>query len=208
MDCVRIDKSICRVIESSGRISFEHGSAHAREKERDMSIMLVSHPRNSARAFSLLVIFVTLLLSACTPEAASRWATIQEASEGQRATAQEALAGGEFNKFFPESRDEFEVVYTQEKIGFAEANLKEEGNDVATLAIFDTVSNPAAADKYAESSEELEGYPLVAVGSNTNAILVAERFQIQVRSKTDEFTQDDRKEWLAEFDLDGLAALK
>jgi hypothetical protein len=102
----------------------------------------------------------------------------------------------------------FEVVYTQEKIGFAEATLKEDGEDVATLAIFDTVSNPAAAGKYAESSEELEGYPLVAVGSNTNAILVADRFQVQVRSRSDEFTEDDRKEWLAEFDLDGLAALK
>jgi hypothetical protein len=187
---------------------FEHGSAHVREKEHDMSIKLVSHHRNSASMLSLFVIVVTLMLSACTPEAASRWATIQEASEGQRATAQEALAGGEFNKFFPESRGAFEVVYTQEKIGFAEANLKEDGVDVATLAIFDTVSNPAAADKYTESSEELEGYPLVAVGSNTNAILVAERFQVQVRSRIDDFSEDDRKEWLAEFDLDGLAALK
>ena len=164
--------------------------------------------RTGARVFSLLLLFATLLLSACTPEAASRWSSAQEASEGQRATSQEAVAGGEFNKFFPESRDEFDVVYTQEKVGFAEASLKENGDDVATLSIFDTVSNPEATDKYAETNDELEGYPLVAVGDNGSAILVADRFQVQVRSVRDDFAQNDREDWLAEFDLDGLAELE
>jgi hypothetical protein len=154
------------------------------------------------------MIVAVLLVSACTPEAASRWEVAREASEGQRATAQEAIAGGEFNKFFPASHDDFEVVYTQEKIGFAEASLKEDGNEVATLSVFDTVSNPAAVDKYAESSKELQGYPLVTVGANGSAILVAERFQVQVRSRSDDFTEEDRKSWLEQFDLGGLAALK
>jgi|GEM_PF-2078604 len=73
-------------------------------------------------------------------------------------TDQEALAGGEFNKFFPQSRDQFDIVYTQEKQGFAEAILRADGDDVATLAIFDTVSNPDAAAKYADSTEKTTNY--------------------------------------------------
>ena len=164
--------------------------------------------RTGARVFSLLLLFATLLLSACTPEAASRWSSAQEASEGQRATSQEAVAGGEFNKFFPESRDEFDVVYTQEKVGFAEASVTEKGDAVATFSRFATLINPAATEKYAETNDELEGYPLVAVGDNGSAILVADRFQVQVRSVRDDFAQNDREDWLAEFDLDGLAELE
>ncbi len=93
------------------------------------------------------------------------------------------MAGGEFNKFFPASNDDYEIVYTQEKIGFAEAVLKQGGEDVATLAIFDTASNPEAAAKYAASSEEVAGYPALAIGNNGMGILVADRFQVQVRSE-------------------------
>jgi hypothetical protein len=178
------------------------------EREYNMSVKLGWYHRVVVRLLSLLLICVALMASGCTSEAASQWAAAQEASEGQRATAEEAVAGSEFNALFPESQGDFEVVYTQEKIGFVEATLKEDGTEVATLSIFDTVSSPEAADKYAESEEELEGYPLVAVGSNGTAILVADRFQVQVRSKTTDFTEDDRKEWLAQFDLVELGELE
>jgi hypothetical protein len=159
------------------------------------------------QVMAALVILAALLLAACTPEAASRWAEAAATAQGQQATAEEAIAGGEFNALFPESHDDFEVIFIQEKIGFAEATLKEDGVEVATLSIFDTISNPEAAEKYAESDEEIEGFPLVDVGSNGSAILVADRFQVQVRSKTADFTEDDRKEWLALFDLAVLAGL-
>ena len=157
---------------------------------------------------ALFLLCAALLVNACAPTEPSRWDTAQETSTGQRATAKEAVAGGEFNKFFPASNDEYDVVYTQEKSGFAEAVLKHGGEDVATLAIFDTASNPEAAEKYAASSKEIEGYPALAIGNTGLGILVAERFQVQVRSKTDAFTADDRETWLGEFDLSGLAGLK
>lgn len=84
------------------------------------------------------------------------------------------------------------MVFTQEKSGFAEAVLKQDGEDVATLAVFDTVSNPDAAAKYADSDETVAGYPAVAVGANGLAILVADRFQVQVRALNDDFARDDR----------------
>jgi len=158
--------------------------------------------------FVMLLLSMALFINACVPPEPSRWETTPQANTNQAATAQEALPGGEFNKFFPADNAEYDVVYTQEKIGFAEAVLKHEGEDVATLAIFDTASNPEAAEKYAASSEEVAGYPALAVGNNGMGILVADRFQVQVRSKTDTFTAADRETWLGEFDLAGLAALK
>ena len=163
--------------------------------------------RSFERAIAALLILAALLLAACTPEAASKWAEAAATAQGQQATVAEAVAGSEFNAIFPDSHGDFDVVFTQEKIGFAEATLKEDGVEVATLSIFDTVSNPEAAEKYAESDEEIEGFPLVDVGSNGSAILVADRFQVQVRSKTADFTENDRKEWLALFDLAVLAGL-
>jgi len=138
----------------------------------------------------------------------SRWAAAQEATQGEHATTKEAVAGGDFNQFFPKDRDQFDVVYTQEKQGFAEAVLRDDGQDVATLSIFDTVSNPEAAEKYAADSDAVAGYPATAIGDNGTAILVADRFQVQVRSTRADFSADDRATWLAAFDLAGLAALQ
>ena len=149
-----------------------------------------------------------VLMAACAPvQEASRWDTVQEETTGERATSAEDLAGGEFNKFFPDSEGDFSVVYTQEKSGFAEAVLKENGEDVATLAVADTVNNPSALEKYSESTQKVGGYPAAAVGDNGTAILVADRLQVQVRSVSDAFSAEDRETWLQAFDLDGLAQL-
>jgi hypothetical protein len=151
---------------------------------------------------------LALVLSACAPVERSPWAEAQESTAGQRATDKEAVAGSAFNQFFPESTAEYSVVYTQEKTGFAEAVLKHAGEDVATLAIFDTVSNPEAATKYKESSKKIGAYPALAIGENGTSILVADRFQVQIRTKSDTFSATDRDEWLLAFDLKGLAGLK
>ncbi|RIK42896.1 MAG: hypothetical protein DCC55_07460 [Chloroflexi bacterium] len=64
------------------------------------------------------------MLVACAPVERSRWEEAQESTAGERATSKEAIAGGEFNRFFPKSNGDYSVVYTQEKTGFAEAVLK------------------------------------------------------------------------------------
>jgi hypothetical protein len=148
------------------------------------------------------------LASACAPVEKSPYDAAQATTTGQRATAKEAMAGGEFNKFFPKSNDTYSVVYTQEKIGFAEAVLKSKTEDVATLSIFDTVSNPDAAAKYKDSTTKVSGYPSTNIGNNGTSILVADRFQVQVRTKAASFTAKDRETWLAAFDLAGLAKLQ
>lgn len=158
--------------------------------------------------FPLFLLWMALILAACAPIEPSRWEEAQEAAAGQSATAMEALAGGEFNKFFPKAINGYSVVYTQEKRGFAEAVLKYEGEEMATLSIFDTVSNPEAAQKYKESTQQVGHYPAVDVGGNGTGILVADRFQVQVRAKNDSFTVTDRTQWLMAFDLAGLANLQ
>lgn len=156
----------------------------------------------------LLSLVFGLILTACQPVQPSRWEGVQQTTEAQEVVSEgDVLAGGEFNQFFPEVSDPFGMVFLQEKEGFAEASLEFEGEQVATLAVSDTANNPSARDKYAQSDDELEGYPLVAVGNNGTAILVADRIQVQVRSTADDFVAEDRENWILEFDLDGLAGL-
>ena len=116
--------------------------------------------------------------------------------------------GGEFNKLFPKPEGDFDVVYTQEKPGFAQAKLVKKGQDVATLSIFDTTSNPEAAAKYKDIQETFEGSPIIEIGNNGTGLLVGNRYQVQIRSKDANFTKFDREDWLKKFDLANLAKLQ
>ena len=120
----------------------------------------------------------------------------------------EPRAGGDFNKFFPKDEGDYNVLYTQEKEGFAQAKLNLKGVEVATLAVSDTVISVDALNKFKDSKEDIGGYPAAAVGALGTAVLVGDRFQVQVRSKDASFTADARKAWIEKFDLAGLAALK
>lgn len=176
---------------------------------RGAPALFPSRVRRQLRVWLTLCLFCFgLLATACVPIDQSPYAAAQATTIGQRATAKEALAGGAFNKFFPKAHDNYSVVYTQEKIGFAEAVLKSKTEDVATLSIFDIVSNPEAAAKYKASTKQVSGYPATDIGNNGTSILVADRFQVQVRTKATSFTAQDRETWLAAFDLAGLAKLQ
>lgn len=159
----------------------------------------------------LTFLFATLLLlSACNTQAPSRFDQAQESStqKGAQAVDQNAVSGGSFNKFFPKAGDNYQLVFAQEKSGFALAKLKQEGKTVASLSISDTLNNPSAASKYQQSTDKLNGYPLVQQGSKGNSILVNNRFQVKITSSNDSFTESDRLSWLKKFDLNSLARLK
>jgi hypothetical protein len=156
----------------------------------------------------LWVALLALAAAGCSQPEPTRWDEAQQQSRGQPAVAREAEKGSSFNRFFPQVAGEYDLVYKQEKQGFAQASLKRGGKDVATLSISDTTSNPDAAAKYRTSSEMLESYPLAAIGSQGTGVLVADRFQVQVRSVDPSFSESDRKEWLGKFDLQGLAQLQ
>jgi len=78
------------------------------------------------------------------------------APQTQQAEVQ-VLPGSSFNKFFPSGDEQYERIYTQEKQGFAEAKLKESGEDRAMLSVSDTAANPKAADKYRSRGASLAG---------------------------------------------------
>jgi len=117
------------------------------------------------------------------------------------------FTGKDLNQVFPQDEGGFVTVFTQEKEGISQALLKQNGAEVATLAVSDTIENPAARDKFAAATETLDGHPLASSGSKGTAVLVAGRFQVQVRSRSGEFGPDERKAWLRRFDLDTLAEL-
>ncbi len=154
------------------------------------------------------VLLTLMTLPGCQKEP-TRWDEVQqETRRNAPAVSKEALPGATFNKMFPKPEGDFDVVYTQEKPGFAQAKLVKKGQDVATLAIFDTVSNPEAAEKYKGTQETFEDYPIIEIGNNGTGLLVGGRYQIQIRSTDASFSKFDREDWLKKFDLANLAKLQ
>jgi hypothetical protein len=158
-----------------------------------------------------LLLTVMLVVTGCaTAPAPSPYDQVQEETTGRdapAAVASEAQPGGTFNQFFPDPQEGFDVVPSQEKQGFAEYKLNQDGTTVAMLSINDTISNPEATQKFQDSDRQIAGYPAVDIGSTQTAILVADRYQVKVQSRDESFTVGDRETWLARFDLDGLAQL-
>lgn len=167
----------------------------------------MSHLR---RILTVFVLATLLLVTSCATQTPSRFDQAQQEStqRGASAVVKESTSGGSFNKFFPQAGNGYERVYTQEKKGFAEAKLKKDGQELAVMAISDTLNNPTAIQKFDQSTENIAGYPAVQQGSQGTAILVNNRYQVKVLSRDLSFTKSDRQVWLEKFDLNGLAQLQ
>jgi hypothetical protein len=85
--------------------------------------------------------------------------------------------------------------------------LKKDGKDVAMLAVTDTVTNPEAAAKFQQSTRQINGYPAIEQGNTATAVLVDNRFQVKVLSRSPSFTKEDREAWLQKFNFAGIAGL-
>ncbi len=120
----------------------------------------------------------------------------------------EQVEGGSLNKFFPKEEGAYKIVYNQEKDGFVQASLEEDGKEVATLAVSDLSTNMDTKSKYTESTMQVASYPALTKGSKGTTILVGDRYQVSIRSKEDSFDENMRKVWFEKFDLSGLASLK
>lgn len=166
---------------------------------------------NWRRLLAPVSLSLFLLMSGCgTAEAPSSYEQTQEETSGKDASAVagDAIQGSEFNQFFPDDADGFQVVPSQEKRGFAEYKLNQGNTTIAMLSVNDTISNPEAAQKFANSKEEIAGYPALDIGKNQTAVLIADRFQVKVQSRDDSFAKSDREAWLQRFDLDGISQLQ
>ena len=161
---------------------------------------------------SLVALILTscLFFTSCSQQAPSRFddAQQQSTSKGATAVVDTSQSGGTFNRYFPDGDSEYERVYSQEKKGFAQAKLKRDGNEIAILSISDTSNNPSAANKFADSTERISGYPAISQGNSGTAVLVGDRYQVKIRSKDDSFDASDRQKWLGKFDLRGLSKLQ
>lgn len=118
------------------------------------------------------------------------------------------VPGGALNKFFPNDADGLNRVFTQEKNGFAMANLNKGKATVAQLSINDCAANPSARDKFKTAGRSVGGFPATNEGMSTLAVLVGDRYQVKVRATGSALDDAQMQEWLQKFDLNGLAALK
>ncbi len=77
------------------------------------------------------------------------------------------------------------------------------------MSISDVLNNPSTVNKYQDSATKINGFPAVTQGKSGTAVLIADRYQVKIRSKdTSAFTESDREKWLKKFDLRGLSKLK
>ena len=162
------------------------------------------------RILMALLLSVLLLTTACSPKTPGRFDQVQAESSKQRsgqAVDKKATQGSEFNKLFPAEQAGYDRVFTQEKKGFAEANLKKGGKVMAQLAVSDTTSTPIAAAKYSNSTKKIGGYPAATLGNTQTSVLVG-KYQVKVISKDPSFTASDREAWIEKFNLSGLSRLK
>ncbi|MEZ5324491.1 MAG: hypothetical protein R3F19_05465 [Verrucomicrobiales bacterium] len=116
------------------------------------------------------------------------------------------VEGGALNKFFPKDEGEYDVVFTSEKVGYAEAKLEKDGDELGTLAVSDQAGNADVLSNYNSATKKIGGFPSITRGSKGTAVL-AGRFQVQVRSTSDALSAADREAWLQKFDLAGLSSL-
>lgn len=160
------------------------------------------------RLRAIVALFLILPAVGCREEP-SRWDAPQKATEGRKTSVdKEAVDGSVFNRFFPKQGESFDIVFKQEKSGFAQVSLQQDGNELAVLSVFDTVSNPDARTKFESSTEQVAGYPVVTEETKSLSALIANRFQVQVRSVDPGFGESDRIEWLEKFDLTGISEIE
>lgn len=162
------------------------------------------------RRLAPLMVALVLLVSACA-STTSKYDQLQKDTTGfgaSSAVVKKAEQGSTFNKFFPSKEGGYNVIPYQEKKGFAEYKLQQDGKTVAMLSISDTSSVPAAAEKYNAATESISGFPTVDQGSTGTGLLVNGRYQVKVLSRDPAFDREARVAWLQKFDLQGLAQLK
>lgn|SRR5689334_2115322 len=158
------------------------------------------------RLIALGLGLAVLAIGGCHAEP-DRWAEAQKSTQNKKAVVAEAVAGSEFNRFFPQVAAPWDIVFKQEKKGFAQASLQQSGREVAVLSVFDTTSNPEAAEKFKTATQNVAGMPLVLAGEDTTELLVNDRFQIQIRSTDPVFGPKEREEWLTKFNLQAIGRI-
>jgi hypothetical protein len=169
-------------------------------------------------AILLLAIPLAALAGCCcggsgvtTPPGPDPYAEVQEETQGEDAVNDASVEGSAFNKFFPPQEGEYDIVFKQEKTGFAQVSLqkKADGTELATMSISDTINEPEAKDKFQGATDYVQDQvPIVLQGEHGTAILVADRYQIAIRSVDPGFTEADRRAWFDKFDIAGLAQLQ
>ncbi|QDU30490.1 hypothetical protein ETAA8_56300 [Anatilimnocola aggregata] len=154
-------------------------------------------------------LMLTALCCGCYQQQPDRWAEADKASkQNPHAVVQESVAGNEFNRFFPQVETPWDIVFKQEKTGFAQASLQKSGRELAVLSVSDTTNNVEAAAKFKESTKSLGGMPIVEIGEQATAVLVADRFQVQVRSMDPEIGPAERQAWIEKFNLQAIGRIQ
>lgn len=145
---------------------------------------------------------------AATASAAPTAAPKTTAQAAATAAVAKMVDGAKFKPFFPAVGMDGTTDKAERppKEGMMEIAYKKGKDAVAVIVVTDTAGEPRVKDDYAGAKDTAGGYPLKTSGYFKSAILVADRYQVQITSQR--LKADQRKAWLEKMDLKGLAALK
>ena len=139
-----------------------------------------------------------------TPEAASPSLAV-----GERAGLSDAggMASGvptaPLKEYFPlDGAGGYKRVIRANRVGYVEASLEKDGKEIAILSISDAERLAYVKARFENATEKVDGFPLLSSGQDLSTILVRDRFEIKVLSKT--LDASARKAVLASFDLKRL----
>lgn len=159
-------------------------------------------------AWLLLGASLAIFAGGCQEAEPDRWAQAQKSSsEAPQAVSEDSVEGSAFNRFFPQVEKPWDMVFKQEKTGFAQASLQNDGREVAVLSVSDTKNNPSAADKYRTTEAKLGDLPRAEIDADTTGVLVGDRYQVQIRSMDPSFGPKEREEWLSKFNLEAIGRI-
>ncbi|PWJ40926.1 hypothetical protein [Sediminitomix flava] len=120
----------------------------------------------------------------------------------------DVIDGKLLQEAFPDSLPKFQIYVTHSAVGMVKAKVINDSSKViASSSIIDLLNHKNEISRFKKSELSFEDYPLLIKGQNSIAILVADRFQVQIKSLSQSFNDDRIKERFKQFDLEKLKAL-
>lgn len=137
-----------------------------------------------------------------TPDAAPSVVTVAISPPGAGGVAS-GVPTAPLKDYFPQDgAGGYRRVVRANRVGYAEASLEKDGKEVAILSIADAERLAYAKARFERATEKVDGFPLLTSGKDLSTVLVRDRFEIKVLSRT--LDASARKAVVASFDLKGL----
>lgn len=115
------------------------------------------------------------------------------------------LSGRAFKDLFPVGPEGYTIVFMDEKPAMSRALIKSGDRELARVTIRDLDNDRVRAGEYVRARNSLSGYPMIRKEPLITAVMVNSRYEVEIQSLHEDFSEEDRKQWIGRIDLNALA---